>query len=77
MNAKNKNPRYIAVALLVVTILILARGSAIAAERVYVTDRLVKEFHLPDDKSPLFEQMKSAKPRPLLCARLMNRLHLL
>ena len=44
MNAKNKNPRYIAAALLAVIILILARGSAFAAERVGTYDSRLVAF---------------------------------
>lgn len=48
-----------------------------ASDRVDVTDRLVKEFHLPTTKLRQLEQLKAAKPLPLWRARLMGRLHLL
>lgn len=47
-----------------------------AAERVDVTDLLVKEFHLPVARQKHLERLKSAKPLSLWRARLMSKLHL-
>jgi hypothetical protein len=48
-----------------------------AADRVDVTDRLVREFKVPDSKLKQLGQMKTVKPLPLWRARLMSGLHLL
>lgn len=51
------------------------------AARVDVTDQLVREFKLPDDKLRQLDQLKAkfktTKPLPLWRARLMAKLHLL
>jgi len=43
------------------------------ADRIDVTDRLVKEFHLPADKLRQLGQLKTATPLPLDRAREMSR----
>jgi hypothetical protein len=45
-----------------------------AADRVDVTDRMVKEYHLSEAKLRQLEQLKTVKPLPLDRAREMSRL---
>ncbi len=45
------------------------------ADRVDVTDRLVREFNVPEAKLRQLEQMKTVKPLPLERARLMVQQH--
>lgn len=47
------------------------------ADRIDVTDRLVKEFHLPATRQKHLDQLKSTKPLALWRARLMSKLHLI
>ncbi len=46
------------------------------ADRVDVTDRLVREFRVPDAKLRQLEQLKAAVPLPLWRAQVLSALHL-